>query len=104
MLAVMLASVVSPSVVNADEKNSEIIETAPGISIDTSQYFPKKLPAPAILIAHGFGGSKESVDSEAKFFASKGFVGGRSFMPKGLIDAYTDQQVADLLAFIQTLK
>ena len=36
--------------------------------------------------------------------ASKGFVGGRSFMPKGLIDAYTDQQVADLLAFIQTLK
>ncbi len=74
MLAVMLASVISPSMVKADEKNSEIIETAPGISIDTSQYLPKKLPAPAILIAHGFGGSKESVESEAKFFASKGFV------------------------------
>jgi hypothetical protein len=36
--------------------------------------------------------------------ASKGFVGGRSFMQKGLIDNYTDQQVADLLSFIQTLK
>ena len=36
--------------------------------------------------------------------ASKGFVGGRSFMPKGLIDAYSDQEVADLLSFIQTLK
>jgi putative heme-binding domain-containing protein len=35
---------------------------------------------------------------------SKQFVGGRSFMPKGLIDAYEDQQVADLLAFITTLK
>jgi putative heme-binding domain-containing protein len=35
--------------------------------------------------------------------ASKGFVGGRSFMPKGLIDSYTDQQVSDLFAFIQTL-
>lgn len=35
---------------------------------------------------------------------SKQFIGGRSFMPKGLIDAYEDQQVADLLAFIKTLK
>jgi len=35
---------------------------------------------------------------------SKQFIGGRSFMPKGLIDAYDDQQVADLLAFINTLK
>ena len=70
----MLASIMSPSVVMADEIVSEIIETAPGISIDTSQYLPKKLPAPAILIAHGFGGSKESVESDAKFFASKGFV------------------------------
>jgi ABC-2 type transport system ATP-binding protein len=74
VLAVMLASIMSPSVVMADEIVSEIIETAPGISIDTSQYLPKKLPAPAILIAHGFGGSKESVESDAKFFASKGFV------------------------------
>ncbi|WP_353196526.1 c-type cytochrome [Parapedobacter defluvii] len=33
-----------------------------------------------------------------------GFLGGRSFMPKGLIDNYTEEQVADLLAYIQTLK
>lgn len=109
MLAVMLASVVSPSVVNADEKNSEIIETAPGISIDTSQYFPKKLPAPAILIAHGFGGSKESVDSEAKFFASKGFVvmtwSARGFGEStGQIEMnYIDSEVADTRALITHL-
>ncbi len=36
--------------------------------------------------------------------ASKGFVAGRSFMPAGLINGYTDQNVADLLAYIATLK
>ena len=109
MLAVMLASVISPSMVKADEKNSEIIETAPGISIDTSQYLPKKLPAPAILIAHGFGGSKESVESEAKFFASKGFVvmtwSARGFGEStGQIEMNSiDSEVADTRALITHL-
>ena len=40
----------------------------------------------------------------AKEIASKGFVSGRSFMPSGLINGYSDQQVADLLAYIATLK
>lgn len=31
------------------------------------------------------------------------FVWGRSFMPQGLIDNYSDEQVADLLAYIRTL-
>lgn len=35
---------------------------------------------------------------------SQGALGGRSFMIKGLIDTYSDQQVADLLAYIRTLK
>jgi putative heme-binding domain-containing protein len=35
---------------------------------------------------------------------SEGFLGGRSFMPKGLIDNYSEEQVSDLLAFIKTLK
>jgi ABC-2 type transport system ATP-binding protein len=50
------------------------IATAPGVSIDTSLYLPAKVPAPAIMIAHGFGGSKDSVASDAKFFMSKGYV------------------------------
>ncbi len=109
MLAVMLASIIAPSVVKADEKNSEIIETAPGISIDTDQYLPKKLPAPAILIAHGFGGSKESVESEAKFFASKGFVvmtwSARGFGEStGQIEMNSiDSEVADTRALITHL-
>ena len=35
---------------------------------------------------------------------SQGFIGGRSFMPRGLIERYSDEQVADLLAYIRTLK
>jgi len=35
---------------------------------------------------------------------SQYFLGGRSFMPRGLIDGYTDKQVSDLAAYIATLK
>lgn len=58
----------------AESVTEKMITTAPRVSIDTSMYLPSKVPAPAILIAHGFGGSKDSVANEAKFFASKGYV------------------------------
>lgn len=48
------------------------------------------------------GGSKVFVEASA--IKGQGFLGGRSFMPKGLIDHYSDKQVADLLSFIKTLK
>lgn len=41
---------------------------------------------------------------EAGDIHEQGFVPGRSFMPKGLIDFYTDEQIADLLSYIGTLK
>ncbi len=47
------------------------------------------------------GGSKIFI--EAADIKSQGFLGGRSFMPKGLIENYDDDQVADLLAYIRTL-
>ena len=48
------------------------------------------------------GGSKVFI--EAGTIKNQGFMGGRSFMVKGLIDNYTDKQVADLLSYIRTLK
>ncbi|WP_339709258.1 c-type cytochrome [uncultured Kriegella sp.] len=48
------------------------------------------------------GGSSQFI--QVSDIASQGFLGGRSFMPKGLIDNYSDEQVSDLLAFIKTLK
>lgn len=48
------------------------------------------------------GGSKVFIDAGS--IQNQGFLGGRSFMTKGLIDNYTDKQVADLLSYIRTLK
>lgn len=48
------------------------------------------------------GGGKTFV--EAADIKNQGFLGGRSFMMKGLIDNFKDEQVADLLAYIRTLK
>lgn len=48
------------------------------------------------------GGTKTFIPAaEIKSF---GFLGGRSFMPKGLTDNYSDADVANLVAFIRTLK
>jgi putative membrane-bound dehydrogenase-like protein len=48
------------------------------------------------------GGAKTFIPAEQ--IKSQGALGGRSFMMKGLIDSYSDQQVADLLTYIRTLK
>ena len=64
----------SPVSAHADSVITSSITTAPGIVIDTSLYLPSKTPAPALLIAHGFGGSKDSVSKDAQYFASQGFV------------------------------
>ena len=48
------------------------------IDLDTSLYVPASAtaasPAPAVLVAHGFGGSKASVDSDARELAARGYV------------------------------
>ena len=48
------------------------------------------------------GGSKQFIGIND--IRSQGFLGGRSFMVKGLIDQYSDKQVADLLSYMKTLK
>jgi ABC-2 type transport system ATP-binding protein len=45
-----------------------------GIRLDTTLYLPEETPAPAVIVAHGFGGSKESVDDDARELAQRGFV------------------------------
>ncbi len=44
------------------------------IQIDTTLYLPAQTPAPAILLPHGFGGSKASVAAQATELAQRGFV------------------------------
>ncbi|MGH3832199.1 MAG: alpha/beta fold hydrolase [Pseudonocardiaceae bacterium] len=44
------------------------------VRLDSTLYLPAITPAPAILVAHGFGGSKDSVRAEATALARRGFV------------------------------
>jgi ABC-2 type transport system ATP-binding protein len=48
--------------------------SAARLPIDTTLYLPAKTPAPAVMLAHGFGGDKTSVDGQARELAAKGFV------------------------------
>lgn len=74
MASALCFAAVVPTSANAQSVITKTITTAPGVAIDTSLYIPSKVPAPAILIAHGFGGSKDSVASDAQYFVSKGYV------------------------------
>ncbi len=66
-----------PSRVRVEESFMDA-PAAPGsterISLDTSLYLPERTPAPAVLLAHGFGGDKHSVDTDARELAEAGFV------------------------------
>jgi ABC-2 type transport system ATP-binding protein len=44
------------------------------VQIDADLYLPATSPAPAVVLAHGFGGDKESVSEEAEFLVDRGFV------------------------------
>ncbi len=44
------------------------------VRLDTTTYLPEHTPAPAVLLAHGFGESKDSVAGEAKTLAQHGYV------------------------------
>ena len=51
---------------------------AEAVELDTTLYVPASAtaadPAPALVLAHGFGGSKQSVDADARDLAGRGFV------------------------------
>jgi ABC-2 type transport system ATP-binding protein len=48
------------------------------VNLDTALYLPRSAsaadPVPAILLAHGFGGTKRSVTSDAEDFAARGYA------------------------------
>jgi ABC-2 type transport system ATP-binding protein len=47
---------------------------AGNIQLDSTLFLPKVIPAPAILLAHGFGGDKNSVAPQARELARAGYV------------------------------
>jgi ABC-2 type transport system ATP-binding protein len=50
-------------------------EAGADVRLDTTVYFPATTkPAPAVLLAHGFGGSKRDLDAQARSLAQHGYV------------------------------
>ena len=70
--AVALHGRTAPAVASTD-----VVITVPGpdgVRLDATLYEPAETPAPAVLVAHGFGGSKASVTEEARELAARGYV------------------------------
>ena len=44
------------------------------IQIDVTLYSPEETPAPAVMIAHGFGGTKQDSEQQARELAKRGFT------------------------------
>ncbi|HET8591879.1 MAG TPA: alpha/beta fold hydrolase, partial [Nakamurella sp.] len=65
-----------PPVLAQDERIA--VPGGPGVAgtvtLDAGLYLPDSVPAPAVIVAHGFGGSRASVDADAQRLARAGFV------------------------------
>ena len=79
------------------------------VRIDADLYLPSQTPAPAVVLAHGFGGSKDAVATEAHYLSDQGFVvlaySARGFgNSTGLISMNSPQfEVADASAIVDYL-
>ncbi|WP_245177109.1 alpha/beta fold hydrolase [Geodermatophilus sp. DF01_2] len=61
-----------------EEARVAVGEGADAVELDTTLFLPASAtaeqPAPAVVLAHGFGGSKESVADDARDLAGRGYV------------------------------
>lgn len=80
-VSVLATSLAAPAAQAAEEPQSLTIAAGPvdatdptPVELDADIYLPSTTPAPAVVLAHGFGGSKESVADEARFLVDQGFV------------------------------
>ncbi|WP_375388690.1 alpha/beta fold hydrolase [uncultured Amnibacterium sp.] len=74
------AAPIEPGSAGSAAPRSRFIEVpdSPGgvgrIRLDTDLYLPARLPAPAVLLAHGFGQDKSALAPEAQRLRSEGYV------------------------------
>ncbi|MGH3942379.1 MAG: alpha/beta fold hydrolase [Pseudonocardiaceae bacterium] len=111
-IALTLTSAPDPPSV-ATEDFTVNVPDSPGsterVLLDARVYRPEITPAPAVLLAHGFGGTKHSVSAEATELADRGFVvltwTARGFgLSTGQIGLNSpDHEVADARALVDWL-
>ncbi|CAB4660163.1 unannotated protein [freshwater metagenome] len=63
-----------PTPATATDVIEKSVETASGVFIDTSLFLPEITPAPAVLLAHGFGSSKDVMKQSAEYYRDNGYV------------------------------
>ncbi|MEO5832119.1 MAG: alpha/beta fold hydrolase [Nakamurella sp.] len=80
-LIAVTAVVVWPRSAAAVAPTQDLTFTAPGgagedatVTLDATLYLPATTPAPAVILAHGLGGTKASVTSDAQDLAEAGYV------------------------------
>ena len=80
-LLAVVAVAVWPSSAPVPVASQDETITVPGgpgvdapVDLDATLYLPAVTPAPAVIMAHGFGGSKRSVAADAQDMARAGFV------------------------------
>jgi ABC-2 type transport system ATP-binding protein len=77
LLAAAVLAVVATRVAGSPDpvaEHSMRLPTSAGIVLDTSVFVPAHVPAPAVLLAHGFGGSKAESRGDAQDLARHGFL------------------------------
>ena len=79
--ALALASSMNATALAATNPQALVLDGGPmsatdpmPVQLEADLYLPSNTPAPAIVLAHGFGGSKESVITEAEYLVDQGFV------------------------------
>ena len=98
----------TPQALSIDGGPTSATDATP-VRLDADLWLPASTPAPAVVLAHGFGGSKSSVASDAAYLAERGFVvlaySARGFgASTGLISMNAPQfEVADAQAVIDEL-
>ncbi len=79
------------------------------IAVDAALYLPEETPAPAIILAHGFGSSRAALDGPARSYAEDGYVvlaySARGFGRSGGVIGLNDprREVADVTALVDVL-
>ena len=75
LLAALPATASAAEDVGTEEARVPSGSGAEAVELDTTLYLPAvDGPAPAVVLAHGFGGSKQSVADDARDLAGRGFV------------------------------
>ena len=83
VVALSTVAAAAPAAAESDSRvrtTDQLVDVGPepdgtAVRLDTRLYLPGgDDPKPAVLLAHGFGGSKESVDREARDYAADGHV------------------------------